>query len=143
VLTFIASGKPYGSIYHLDGTFYDGIPLFTDVPPESGNLINTMGIADNLTATLGNKRGVFIRNHGVVIVGESVYRVVFSSITLRDNIKMLLPVYAIGAEPVYNDRVSMEHSTYMHYCGSPAARCWNYWNMQAKREFPDIADLEH
>jgi len=143
IITFIATGAPYGSIYHLDVTFHDGIPIFTDIPVESGMLINTMDLADKLTETLGNKRGVMIRNHGIVIVGESIPRVVYSTLTLRDNIRMLLPAIAAGAKPVYIDRESAQYGTKTHFCGSPMKRCWDYWNMLAKKTYEDIAHLEH
>ena len=143
IITFIATGAPYGSIYHLDVTFHDGIPLFTDIPVESGALINSMAVADKLTETLGKKRGVMIRNHGIVIVGESIPRVIYSTITLRDNIRMLLPAIAAGAKPVYIDRESAEYGTKTHFCGSPFKRCWDYWNSLAKKTYEDIAHLEH
>lgn len=142
-IVFASTGIPLRGIYHLDVTFYDGIPIFSDLPPESGNLVNSMELADKLTAALGSKRGILIRNHGVVVVGESIPRTVYSTITMRDNARMLITCLSLGVEPSYIDRETAEYGTYTHFCGSPLNRCWNYWNMLAKKEFPDIAHLEH
>jgi len=143
LIVFSTSGIPLRSIYHQDVTFFDGIPVFTEIPTECGMLINNMDVADNLTKVLGSKRGVLIQNHGAVIVGESIPRTVYSSITLRDNAKMLLSALSIGIQPTYIDREAAEYGTYSQFCSSAFNRSWTYWNIQAKKVFSDIADLEY
>jgi ribulose-5-phosphate 4-epimerase/fuculose-1-phosphate aldolase len=61
-------------------------------------LITTIEEGDKLAKKLGDRRGVLIRNHGIV-VGESVARTVYSSITVRDNAKILLSTISMGVEP--------------------------------------------
>lgn len=143
LITFAATGKPFRSIYHQNVTFYDGVPVFTDLPPECGMLVNRMDVAERLAEMLGDKRGILIRNHGAVIVGESIPRAVYSTITMRDNARILLPVLTLGIEPVYIDREAAEYGTYAQFCTQALSRSWNYWNMQAKKVYNDIAQLEH
>jgi ribulose-5-phosphate 4-epimerase/fuculose-1-phosphate aldolase len=113
------------------------------MPPACGLLINTLEEGEKLADALGDKRGVLIRNHGVVVVGESVPRVVYSSVTLRDSAKILLSTLAMGVEPHYIGREEAEQGTYVQFCGQGLQRSWNYWCQKAKQTFPDIAELEH
>jgi ribulose-5-phosphate 4-epimerase/fuculose-1-phosphate aldolase len=141
VIPFTCTDVPLSGIYH-QYTFYDGIPVFSDLPPECGLLINSIELGDNLAAALGDKRGVLIRNHGVVVVRESLPRTVFSTITLRDNAKMLISTLSLGVQiKSYSGVEEIKKSTYGHFCGQPAKRAWDYWCMRAKQSFPDIADL--
>ena len=143
LITFSATGLPYRSIYHQEVTFFEGLPVFDGIPPESGMLINNMEVADALTKALGNKRGVLVQNHGAVIVGESIPRTIYSAITLRDGVKMLMSALLLNAEPTSISRETQEYGMYNQYCTQALNRSWNYWNVLAKRAFSDIADLEH
>lgn len=141
LLPFASSNVPLGSIYHQNVTFYDGIPVFSDLPVESGMLINDMSIARSLAECLGHRRGVLIRDHGVVIVGESIPRTVYSSITLRDNARALLPALAIGMPLKYIGRDEAIEGTRQQFCGLGLPRSWNYWCKNAVSRFPDVAEL--
>jgi ribulose-5-phosphate 4-epimerase/fuculose-1-phosphate aldolase len=143
IIPFASTGIPLRSIYHQDVTFYEGLPTYSDMPPACGLLINTLEEGEKLADALGDKRGVLIRNHGVVVVGESVPRVVYSSVTLRDSAKILLSTLAMGVEPHYIGREEAEQGTYVQFCGQGLQRSWNYWCQKAKQTFPDIAELEH
>ena len=92
---------------------------------------------------LGDKRGVLIRNHGVVVVGESLPRVLYSSITLRDGAKILLNTLALGLEPHYIGEEEARRCTEIQFGEVGLARGWNYWCIKAKEAFPDIADIPH
>jgi len=141
VIPFTCTDIQLKGIYHQFCSFYDGIPVFTDLPPECGMLVNTMELGSNLAQVLGNKRGVLIRNHGVVVVGESVPRAVFSSVTLRDNAKMLLSTLALGVQPTYIGLEESKKSTYSHLCGQGLKRSWDYWATRAKNNFKDVANI--
>ena len=140
-IPFTCTDIPLKGVHHLFCTFYEGVPVFSDIPPEDGLLIRTLEVGEKLAAVLGNKRGVLIRNHGVVVVGESVPRAVFSSITLRDNARILLNTLAMGAKPSYIGYEESEYSTYIHFSGQGFQRSWDYWVARAKNNFSDIADL--
>ena len=143
LIPFASTDVPLRRIYHQDVTFYDGIPVFTDLTPECGMLINTLELGRALAAQLGSRRGILIRNHGVVVVGESVPRAVYSAITLRDNAKVLLQALAMGSEIHYIGREEAEAGTYQQFCKLGLARSWNYWCVNAKKAYPDIENLEH
>ena len=142
IIPFTCTDVPLRGMFHLY-TFYDGIPVFSDLPPECGLLINTIELGDKLAATLGDKRGVLIRNHGVVVVGETLPRTVLSTITLRDNAKMLQATMAMGV-PItsYAGAEEIKKSTYAHFCGQPAKRAWDYWCVRARSSFPDVPGVE-
>ncbi|MGN1001210.1 MAG: class II aldolase/adducin family protein [Oscillospiraceae bacterium] len=143
ILPFTATDLPLKSIFHQDVTFYDGLPVFRDLPAECGMLVNNLDIGRKLAAELGSRRGILIRNHGIVVVGESMARVLYSSITVRDSAKILLQTLATGAEVHYLSREEQENGTYQQFCKLGLPRSWNYWCTKAKKAFPDIADLEH
>ena len=106
LIPFASTDVPLRSIYHQDVTFYDGIPVFKDLTPECGMLINTLELG-------------------------------------RDNAKVLLQALAMGSEIHYISREEAEAGTYQQFCKLGLARSWNYWCVNAKKAYPDIANLEH
>ena len=143
IIPFTACDFPLRSVYHSNCTFYDGIPVYRDLEPSSGLHIVTPAEGERMAETLGDKRGVLIRNHGVVVVGESLPRVLYSSITLRDGAKILLNTLALGLEPHYISEEEARRCTEIQFGEVGLARGWNYWCTKAKEAFPDIADIPH
>ena len=143
IIPFTACDFPLRSVYHSNCTFYDGIPVYRDLEPSSGLHIVTPAEGERMAETLGDKRGVLIRNHGVVVVGESLPRVLYSSITLRDGAKILLNTLALGLEPHYIGEEEARRCTEIQFGEVGLARGWNYWCIKAKEAFPDIADIPH
>lgn len=142
IIPFASTDLPLRSIYHQDVTFYDGIPVFKDLPPECGMLINTLPLARQLAKELGSRRGILIRNHGVVIVGESIPRAVYSTVTLRDNAKILQQTLSMGCEVHYLSKEEMEYGTVNQFTKG-ISRTWNLWCTKAKEAYPEIAGLSH
>ncbi len=142
IIPFASMDIPLRSIYHLDVTFYDGIPVFKDIPPECGLLINRLDVARALARELGTHRGILIRNHGVVVTGESLPRCVYSTITMRDNASMLLKCMAAGKEVHYIGREEAEYGFLQEICRLGLPRSWDYWCRRAKKAFDDIACLD-
>ncbi|MGN1001333.1 MAG: class II aldolase/adducin family protein [Oscillospiraceae bacterium] len=142
IIPFASTDVPLRSIYHQDVTFYEGIPVFKDLPPECGLLINNLPLARKMAAELGQRRGILIRNHGVVVVGESIPRTVYSTVTLRDNARMLLQTLAMGVEIHYLSREEMETGTVNQFTKG-IHRTWNLWCTKAKEAYPEIAHLPH
>jgi len=141
LLPFASTDIELRSIYHQDVTFYDGIPVFADLPAQCGLLINSIELGRKLAAALGDKRGILIRNHGIVVVGESVARTVYSAVTVRDNAKALLQAFSLGSEIHYIGREEAIQGTLNQFCKVGLPRSWNYWCTKAKRAYPDISDL--
>lgn len=141
IIPFASTGIELKSVYHQDVTFYEGIPLYGEMDPKCGLLITTLEEADKLTKILGDKRGVLIRNHGIVVVGESVARTVYSSITVRDNAKILLNVLSMCVEPSYISKEEAMFGTELQFCGQGLQRSWNYWCQKARKTYSDISNL--
>ena len=142
LIPFASTDVPLKSIYHQNVTFYEGIPVFRDLPVECGMLINNLPLAQKLAQELGHRRGILIRNHGVVVVGESIPRAVYSTVTLRDNARMLLQTLAMGVPIHYLSEAEMETGTVNQFTKG-ISRTWNLWCTKAKEAYPDIADLPH
>lgn len=142
IIPFASTDVPLRSIYHQDVTFYEGIPVFRELPVECGMLVNNIPLAEKLAAQLGHRRGILIRNHGVVVVGESIPRTLYSTVTLRDNAKMLLQTLAMGVEVHYLSRDEMETGTVNQFTKG-ISRTWNLWCTKAKEAYPEIAGLQH
>ena len=143
IMPFASSEVPLESIYHQNVTFYDGLAVFRDLPPECGLMINTLELGRKLAAEMGTLRGILIRNHGIVVVGESLPRAVYSAVTIRDNARMLLQAMAMGTQLHYISREEAEQGTYQQFCKLGLARSWNYWCTKAKQSYPEISHLEH
>lgn len=142
IIPFASTDVPLRSIYHQDVTFYEGIPVFKDLPVECGMLINNLPLARKLAEMLGHRRGILIRNHGVVVVGESIPRAVYSTVSLRDNAKMLLQTLAMGVEVHYLSPDEMETGTVNQFTKG-ISRTWNLWCTKAKEHYPEIAYIPH
>lgn len=142
IIPFASTDIPLRSIYHQDVTFYDGIPVFKELPLECGMLINTLPLARQLAKELGSRRGILIRNHGVVVVGESIPRTLYSTVTLRDNAKILLQTLSMGCEIHYLSREEMEYGTVNQFTKG-ISRTWNLWCTKAREAYPEIADLPY
>ncbi len=142
LIPFASTNVPLRSIYHQNVTFYEGIPVFKDLPVECGMLVNNLPLAQKLAKQLGQCRGILIRNHGVVVVGESIPRAVYSTVTLRDNARMLLQTLAMGVPIHYLSEEEMETGTVNQFTKG-ISRTWNLWCTKAKEAYPDIAHLSH
>lgn len=141
IIPFTCSDTPLRSMYHLDVTFFEGVPVYSDIAVERGLLLNTREEGEKLAKTLGNKRGALIRNHGMVVVGESIPRAVFSSITMRDGAAILQKTLSMGIVPRSIGCEEAEYGTYIEFCGQGLQRAWDYWCNRARQTYSDIADL--
>mgnify|MGYP002624234801 CR=1 FL=1 len=141
LIPFASCDIPLRSIYHQDVTFYDGIDVFRDLPEENGCLINTLELGEKLAKKLGEKRGILIQNHGVVVVGESAARTVYSCITLRDNAKMLLQTLSMSPGNVYYISEEAAKNGMEKQFAFGLVRSWNYWCSHARESYPDLAEI--
>ncbi len=133
IIPFASADIPLKSIYHMNVTFYDGIPLFEDFSPENVLLVNNMETAEKLAAVLKDHRGVLIRNHGVVVVGESIPRALYSTVTLRDNAKMLLYALSTGGRIRYLSEEEMKEAMKDRF-QKALSRSWELWCDRIKRD---------
>ena len=69
--------------------FHDGVPVFTDF----ARLIETLDDGRRVAGALGSSRGLFLMNHGVVVVGEDVVSAAVGALMLERacEIQLLAP----------------------------------------------------
>jgi len=141
LVAFASTDIPLRSIYHQDITSGDGVPVFRDLPEECGMLINDLSIADRLAAQLGDGRGILIRNHGAVTVGESVARAVYSLVMMRDNARISFMAASLGGQVNYISPGELAFDLRNQFNSRCIARAWKYWIRRAQSEFPEIRAL--
>ena len=71
--------------------FSDGVPLY----PEA-QLITNPERGDALLKSIGDKRAVLLRGHGIVVVGQTLQEVLFASLVLEDDAKKTLQAATLG-----------------------------------------------
>lgn len=141
IMPYTACDIPLRSINASNCTFYEGIPVYGEMPPEVGLMIATPEEGEKLARTLGDKRGVLIRNHGVAVVGECIQRMVYSIITLRDGARMLTDALSLGAPVHYLGYEEAKKCTEIQFGEVGLARGWNYWVRKVKTAFSDLGDM--
>lgn len=139
VIPFASSDIPLRSMTHLGVVFYEGIPVFQDLPPEAGLLVNTMEMGRALARTLGHRRGALIRNHGMVVVGESIPRGVYAAITMRDCALVQQQTLSMGGKPRFVGDEEAEKGAYIELCGQGLTRAWDYWTRRATLAYPELS----
>ena len=112
--------------------FSDGVPLY----PEA-QLITNPERGDALLKSIGDKRAVLLRGHGIVVVGQSLPEVLFASLVLEDDAKKTLQAATLGEVgtispdecKAFGAEIALERR---------AQRAWNYfcglesqWDKQA------------
>jgi ribulose-5-phosphate 4-epimerase/fuculose-1-phosphate aldolase len=102
--------------------FSDGVPLY----PEA-QLITNPQRGEALLRTIGGKRAVLLRGHGIVVVGQNLPEVLYSSLVLEDDAKKTWQAAALGevgtisAEECksFGAEIALERR---------AGRAWNYFS---------------
>lgn len=126
LIPFTTTGVEVKPIIHIGGMFYEGVPVFDDGDVSSGMLIMNPKEAERVARTLGNKRALLLRGHGVVVVGSSLEEVVMSSIYLATNAEIQYRSMMLGS-PKYlsyeEGRAAME----VMFGPVPLERAWGYW----------------
>ena len=112
--------------------FSDGVPLY----PQA-QLITNPDRGKALLKSIGDKRAVLLRGHGIVVVGQTLQEVLFSSLVLEDDAKKTLQAATLGAVgtispeecKTFGAEIALERR---------AQRAWNYfcslearWDKQA------------
>jgi ribulose-5-phosphate 4-epimerase/fuculose-1-phosphate aldolase len=101
--------------------FSDGVPLY----PEA-QLITNPQRGDALLKVIGDKRAALLRGHGIVVVGQNLQEVLYTSLVLEDDAKKTLQAAALGEVgtispeecKTFGAEIALERR---------AARAWNYF----------------
>jgi ribulose-5-phosphate 4-epimerase/fuculose-1-phosphate aldolase len=101
--------------------FSDGVPLY----PEA-QLITTPARGENLLRTIADKRAALLRGHGIVVAGENLQEVLYTSLVLEDDAKKSWQAAALGEVGTISEEecrafggeIALERR---------AQRAWNYF----------------
>jgi len=107
--------------------FSDGVPLYPEAQlitnPERGNA---------LMKVIGDKRAALLRGHGIVVAGQNLQEVLYTSLVLEDDAKKTLQAAALGEVGTispedcraFGAEIALERR---------AQRAWNYFCSLASR----------
>jgi ribulose-5-phosphate 4-epimerase/fuculose-1-phosphate aldolase len=93
---------PYATLYGiakrpfrpvtLQGTVFGaGVPIYRE--PQ---LVKTVAQGEDLAEVIGDKRGAFMRGHGIVVVGRDVEEMLYGSLILEDEARKSVEAAALG-----------------------------------------------
>jgi L-fuculose-phosphate aldolase len=88
-----ASGRPLKALSQPGALFRDDLGLYGDTI----NLIRTHAMGAGVARALGGRRGVLLKNHGVVVATGSIAETVISTIMLENAAMIQLTAEAAGA----------------------------------------------
>jgi L-fuculose-phosphate aldolase len=121
VTAFAATGATLEMLTHDSVLFSDGLAVFEETPEMITESAEGRAVADSL----GDKRAVILRNHGVLVVGKTVPWAVLTALTLERAIRLQSIARTLGTlRPIAPDRArQMVAEKYQdrfveEYCGA-------------------------
>ncbi|MGG1662077.1 class II aldolase/adducin family protein [Brevibacillus sp. NRS-1366] len=127
LLPFTTTGIELKPVVHMGYMFYEGVPLYDDYDVSDGMLITGPKEGERVARTLGNKRALLMRGHGVIVVGSSIEEVVMSSIFITYNAEALYKSLQIGT-PKYLSFEEGKAATERTFSPLALERAWEYWS---------------
>ncbi|HEY3424456.1 MAG TPA: class II aldolase/adducin family protein [Negativicutes bacterium] len=126
VIPFSSTGIAIKPVIYPGSMFYEGVPLYDAYDVSSGMLIVSCEEGDRLARVLGDKRGLILRDHGAVVVGENVPLMVNGAVFLRDNAKVQYQTLQLG-EPKYISHQEGYEAFRKLTNELTVNRTWDYW----------------
>ncbi|HEU4343600.1 MAG TPA: class II aldolase/adducin family protein [Candidatus Binatia bacterium] len=123
-----ALGQRLRPISHEGNIFYEGLPLFDSTTA----LIRTPELGKEVAQSLGNCRGLLMKNHGSTVVGESIEVATLYSVFLEKAARIQLLATASGEPSWTGDeeaKIKYEQIYTPHRLGS----MWDYFVRRAKK----------
>ena len=126
VLPFAVSGETIRPVIHMGTLFWEGVGWFDRYDADGNLLISTPSEGNALAESLGHRRGVLLKNHGCVVVGESVVAAVMAAFYLDKNAQIQLESARLGQPSFIEPELGRVASRVFH---SPLVqeRAWGYW----------------
>jgi len=137
LIPFTACDIPFRIVFHSCSMFYDGIPVY-DISEDAGLHISTIDEAGRMALCMGDKHGLFIRNHGVVVGFGMVQQVVMASVYLSQAAEILQKTLAMGGNPRSVSYREAKKSTEFLFGEVALARCWEHWVRRVNESYPDF-----
>ena len=132
VVPFGVTGAPLRPLYHMSAFLSGGVPVW-DIRAAAGGdtdmLVRTPALGRALAQTLGARRVVLMRGHGVVVVGAFLPQVVFRSVYTEVNARLQAQAMALGGGVTY---LSPEEATRAEASiAGTLGRPWELWKRKA------------
>lgn len=105
----------------------DGVPLYRDA-----ELVTTIERGQRLAATIGAKPALFMRGHGVVVVGKSLERVLYAALILEDEARKAAQAAALGEVGTIGEEECRAFSTDAEW-DARSRRAWSYYAAMESR----------
>ena len=116
------TGEGLLPLTHEGVLFIQGVPYYDDTP----ELITTKEGALPIARRLGDKRALFIKNHGVVVVGRSLQEAVISALYLETAARAQVTAKAFGVlNPIEKEIALRMHDR--QYQVKQFEQFWNYY----------------
>ncbi len=119
------TGEELLPLTHEGVLFIQGVPLYDGTP----ELITTKEGALPIVQTLGDKRALFIKNHGVVVVGRSLQEAVISALYLETAAKAQVTAKAFGRLDPIDRQIALR----MHEKQYQVKQFEQFWNYYARK----------
>ena len=126
ILPFAVSGETIRPVIHMGTLFWEGVGWF-EAYDEGGNLlVSTPTEGKALAESLGHGRAALLKNHGCVVIGESIPAAVMAAIYLDKNAQIQLESARLGRTSFIGPELGRVASRVFH---APLVqeRAWGYW----------------
>ncbi len=120
--------QPLRPISHEGNIFYEGLPLFDYTTA----LIRTPELGYEVAKSLGNCRGVLMKNHGSTVVGESVEVATLYAVFLEKAARIQLLATASG-DPSWTSEEESKLKFDQIYTPYRLGSMWDYFVRRAKK----------
>lgn len=125
---FASLRQPLRPISHEGNIFYEGLPLFDYTTA----LIRTPELGHEVAKSLGNCRGVLMKNHGSTVVAESIEVATLYAIFLEKAARIQLLATASG-EPTWTSDEESKLKFDQIYTPHRLGTMWDYFVRRAKK----------
>jgi ribulose-5-phosphate 4-epimerase/fuculose-1-phosphate aldolase len=140
ILPFAVSGEQIRPVIHMGTLFWEGIGWFDRYDADGNLLVSTPSEGKALAESLGNCRAALLKNHGCVVIGESVVAAVMAAIYLDKNAEIQLQSTIVGKPSFIGPELGKIASRVFH---SPLVqeRAWGYWMARLPKGWQSDAGL--
>src|ERR1035437_6934564 len=96
ILPFAVTGEQIRPVVHAGTIFWEGVGWFEKYDAGGNLLVASAAEGKELAAALGNGRAALLKNHGCVVVGESLPAAVLAAIHIDKNARVQLESHRLG-----------------------------------------------